>query len=175
MARRSFVRGAAGGARRGERRLTAWGSITSTTYITIPASSKVLLGSLSAAALALSVPGTLVRVRGSISVGSDQGAALEEQIGAVGLGIVQETARVAGVASLPDPVTEADAELWNTIIGFNQKALNSDGTSTKTYPFESKAMRKVEDAEALVVVGVNNHATHGLVVALYARFLFKLH
>ena len=43
------------------------------------------------------------------------------------------------------------------------------------YHFDSKAMRKVEDNEALVVLVSNAHATQAFDVALQARFLFKLH
>ena len=88
----------------------AWFSVVSSTFIVIPAASKVLLGTLT-----LSNPNideTQLRVIGSVAVGSDQAAAFENQIGSVGLIVVSDVAAAAGAASIPGPSTNGDDDGW---------------------------------------------------------------
>ena len=173
MARRSFVAGSA--RRQGPRRQTEWGSITSAAYQTVAASSKLNFGSFTGALLSGIVPATVVRVRGSFSIASDQGAALEDQIGAVGLIVVKELARAAGAASLPSPFTDAKDDGWFAIQAFNQRQASDAGGESIQYPLDSKSMRKIEDGDAIVLMVENGHATFGLKVNIYLRMLFKLH
>ena len=173
MARRSFVRSSA--LRQGQRRQTEWGSITSSAYATVAAASKLNFASFTGAQLSTIVPATIVRVRGTFSIASDQGAALEDQIGAVGILVVQELARAAGAASLPSPFTDAKNDAWFAIQGFQQRQASDAAGPSIQYPFDSKSMRKIEDGNAIVLMVENGHASFGLKVNLYLRILFKLH
>ena len=120
-------------------------------------------------------PGTITRTRGFISVASDQGAALEVQVGALGMAIVTEAAATAGGAALPDPAASAASGFWFVWVPFAQKNLNLDGTSSVIYQFDSKAMRKIEPGEVIVVMVVNSSATLGLEFIINFRLLMKLH
>ena len=176
MARRSFARSRTGGARR----LTDWGFLLPLAPIVIPANSFVLLGSISQALLGDSTPLTLVRTRGLAHVASDQLAGTEPQLFSHGVAVVKESARVAGAASLPDPLVDADDSVWQSWGQvFNLTQLNSavgfDASAGKSEVIDSKSMRKVVTGESIVLMGANSHATAGLQVTIGLRFLFKLH
>ena len=122
------------------------------------------------------LPGTIVRARGFVFIGSDQGAGLESQVGAFGACIVSEAAATAGGASLPDPITDSSSGIWFIWGGFaRQGILNTTQPSVTDYPFDSKAMRKVEPGEVMVFIIANAHATEGLGFLLQIRMLVKLH
>ena len=180
MARRFVGRSLAVRGRVGPPRLTEWfGSSNALVdaYTTLAANSLVLVTNFPSAAGAERdlLPGTIVRTRGTLSIGSDQGAALETQTGVFGAAIVSEAAFTAGGAALPDPITSSSAGFWFLYEPFARKALNSDGTSTMAYNFDSKAMRKIEPGEMAVFMLVNAHATEGLQFLLHIRMLIKLH
>ena len=168
---------------RGPRRQTRWvgSTVALTQFGTIPAASKVLFGQETAAALeAIGVPLTLVRTRGQFSYKSDQQVANEEQIGAVGLAIVSETARGAGAASIPGPQTDSDWDGWfywsPLYASFSlASAVGFAFDEAHTTVVDSKAMRKINDDEAVVFMVENNHATHGFEFALNIRSLYKMH
>jgi len=93
--------------------------------VVLPAASKVLLETV-----VLSNPGineTVRRTRGGVFVSSDQGAAVELQTGAFGAIIVSDTAVAAGVASLPDPVTDASDDGWFVWVPFTQISAAGNG------------------------------------------------
>jgi len=180
LARRSFRSPAL---RQGQRRATTWvasADVTATTNLAAAAAS--LDQSLTESALgALGLlPSTIIRTRGSIWVRSDQVAASRTPFGAVGFGIVSEQAGVAGVASLPTPITEEQSELWFvhqfwladfvfvTAAGFG----GSEGMAR--YDFDSKAMRKIQEGERVVVVMENGASAGGIDYVLKFRMLFKL-
>jgi len=180
MARRSRVVSVVGRGRVGQPRLTEWfGSSNALVdaYTTVAANTLALVTNFPSAAGAERdlLPGTIVRTRGILSVGSDQGAALETQTGVFGGAIVTEAAFTAGGAALPDPIVSSSAGFWFLYEPFAQKNLNLDGTSTILYSFDSKAMRKIEPGEMAVFMLVNAHATEGLQFLLNIRMLIKLH
>jgi hypothetical protein len=112
-------------------------------------------------------------------VSSDQLAATEDQLFTVGVAIVKEAARVAGIASLPDPLNDGDDSIWQTWQQGFSRTLFNDATgftnNVNQYEIDSKSMRKIETGESLVLIGTNAHATAGLTVSIGLRFLFKLH
>ena len=170
MARgRRFVRGA-------PRSMQWFGSgITST----VLASSATLLGSLNAAALAAR-SFTIVRTRLAVTFGSDQLAASEGSNGVFSMQVVSEAASAAGIASVPTPLTETDADyfvykpvqfdmLVSTAVGFEEH--RGDGSY---HQIDSKAMRKVGSDDDVVLVLQQRVAT-GAIISVEGRFLVKLH
>ena len=121
---------------------------------------------------------TITRVRGLLSVDTDQQAATERPHGAFGICIVSDQAVAAGVASVPSPYTEADSDLWllhqfwatnlrfSTAVGFRQTLMQ--------YELDSKAMRKISVDETLIAVMENAAASHGVDYRLDFRILTKL-
>jgi len=144
-----------------------------------PAGSVVLDQSLTAASLASILPATIVRTRGLLWVRTDQFAATEQPFGALGMAVVSEQARVAGVASLPSPITEEQSDLWFVHQFWATGILFGSATSGiragDVYEFDSRAQRKVEDGSAVVVMIENAQATDGMTGMLKFRMLFKLH
>ena len=81
-----------------------------TAFTTVPAASKVLISTFVLADALVDL--TILRTVGRFSVGSDQSAGLEPQIGAWGLILVTDRAVAAGVASIPGPFTDAPDDGW---------------------------------------------------------------
>ncbi len=134
-------------------------------------------GALQAAGL---LPGTIVRVRGELYAQSDQTAVAERPFGAVGFAVVSEEALVAGVGSLPAPITNEPSELW-FMLQFWQAAAIVDSAAVAIQPmyrfeFDSKAMRKITTGQGVVVM-FENAALAGIGAQLIIKFrmLFKLH
>ncbi len=145
-----------------------------TGQVTVPAVSKVLLSAI------LNVGGnvdlTVRRIRGLLTVGSDQVVATELQVGAFGIGIFSVTALNAGIASLPDPVTDVESDIWMAYIHIGQQMRFADATGmrphwTTHYELDTKAMRKVPAGYGIGYIVANSHATHGFSVTLGARSL----
>ncbi len=152
-----------GGGTRPPRRL-GWSRLLASGMTTVPASSKVLL-----ATATLSNPGideTVRRTRGGIWIQSDQSAAIENQIGALGAIVVSERALVIGITAVPDPVTEKDDDGWFLWVPFAQSSDLTAGRTGYWYEFDSKAMRKISEGFAIAFVAGNNSASNGLQVAL---------
>ncbi len=164
---------------RGPRRQTIWGSTVTPTATIIAAGTKVLLARFTAASLAsIGVPNTVVRERGQIWYASDQNAATESVVGAVGLCVVSELAAAAGAASIPGPITNADWDGWYGWFPMLTRIEFSDATGVQNpagvvMPFDTKAMRKVEDNMSVVVMVES--VTNGLRLTYASRTLFKLH
>ncbi len=174
MARRSFVRGPA--LRQGQRRQTVWLDITSTDTTLAAAGTQVLIGVLNAAALALR-PFTIVRTRGTWLVTSDQNAATESYFGNLGIAVVSEQAAAVGIGALPTPATERGSDLFlllETWAGFFRFSAGS-AVSEMPREFDSKAMRKVNEAEQVAIVIEAGTLGSGIDVQVVGRMLVKLH
>ncbi len=99
---------------------------------------------------------TIVRTRGILSVRPTvEGVSLFYQ-GALGMGIVSDQAFAAGAGSVPGPWTDQDWGGWFVWIAFvNRLSVSTDigrELISINIPFDSKAMRKVEPNETVVVV-----------------------
>jgi len=138
-----------------------------------------LTAQLNAAALALR-PFTVVRTRGFIFVRSDQIAATEDYGAAMGHAVVSSQAAAIGVTAVPTPVTDRGSDLFfvyeeghgeiafSTAAGFREIGHYA--------PFDSKAMRKVNDDQTIIIVVENTaESTDAVSITEGGRFLIKLH
>ena len=173
MARRrgsSFVRG--------QRRATDWSaSSVSTAFAAVAASSAVLLETFTPV-----VGGeTVIRTRGLFAIVSDQQGANESQIGAVGIAVVTAQAVSVGITAIPHPDTDAAWGGWFWHSYFKDQTFFRSSVGITFGPqmvrqivIDSKAMRKVDEDERVVVV-VENSGAFGIQVDNSERFLSKLH
>ena len=172
IVRSGFIRG------RSSKRLTTWlRDVDSATASILAAGSSVLFASLTTEELALR-PFTVVRVRGLLTVNSDQVGASEFVHGAIGFAVVSRQAVVAGVASVPTPTLEAESGLWfvhqywahTTVF---QSATGFSENSQTNFEIDSKAMRKVDQGQDIVVVIENGSGNAGVEFILNFRILIK--
>ena len=158
---------------RARRPATSWGRVVSASQITIPAASKVLVGTFGLFNDGISE--VVRRTRGTYLVSSDQTTAYEFQFGSMGFIVATSVAIAAGVASLPGPVTEANDDGWFVWEPFTQLSQATEAGSTHDgistiRNFDSKAMRRIDQGFGVAVVVENSHATHGFEFA----FAFSL-
>ena len=145
---------------------------------TVTAGNAVLLSVMNAAALALR-PFMVVRNRMMIWIQSDQTGTTEFVQGAFGQIVVKQQASAAGVASVPSPLAETDAEwivyqpFMNLFEFVSGVGVFENGGSGSSYTIDSKAMRKVGINEDLVTVAENRLT--GYDIAIEGRTLIKLH
>ena len=171
MARRAALRG-----RFGPRRSVDWSaSAPLTGYAAVAASSAVLLETF------VPVTGgeTVIRTRGLFSFKSDQSAASEENVGALGIAVVTAQAVSVGITAIPHPVTDAAWGGWFYHTYFSRAMLvlsgvGVDPNNVMNIVIDSKAARKVDEDERLVVV-IENSSAAGMEVTTMERFLSKLH
>ncbi len=148
--------------------------------VSVAVSSKFFLASLDAAALALR-PFTVIRTHILISWATDQTSASEEAQGALGEIVVSDQASAAGIASIPSPISNADAPwyVWQAM-AFKCLAIGTPSNefhprASYQYEVDSKSMRKVGINEDIVMVVENLDATHVARVSAVGRFMVKLH
>ncbi len=161
MADRRVVR-RTGGFSRGKRRVPGTWSRNQIAPTTVGTSTKILLGSFT-----LSNPGigeTVRRTLGQIFVRSDQVAAGEDVIGAFGLIVVSDIAAAAGIASVPDPVTEQNDDGWFVWQGLSATQGGSAQRTGQLIQFDSRAMRRVEEGFSIALVVANASASAGMVM-----------
>jgi len=162
-----------------QRRESTWLSgATDLTTLSV-ASTAILTGTLNAAALALR-PFTIVRTRGIFSIISDQQAANESYSGSYGMAVVSSQATAVGVSAIPTPETDRASDLWFLHESFQQEYSFLDATGAADHQadvvrFDSKAMRKVDTGEDVVVVVESSAISFGLFFTEAFRMLVKLH
>ncbi len=168
----------------GVRRATKWlGGADPTAKTTLAAATAVLAQSFTSAQIDVLAPagGTIVRTRGILWVASDQVVSSEEPIGALGMMVVRDQARIAGVGSIPTPVTESPDDgfflhqwMFGGIMFAQQDATGVNiWNGWHRYDFDSKAQRKFTGDDAIVVTLENSSASHGLAFLLAFRMLVK--
>ena len=169
MARKQFVR------RESVRRLTSWFQFQPI-EATMTGGGGTLYFTLNAAALALR-PFTIVRTHFEFALRSDQAAAIELQTAGVGMAVVSDQASAIGVSAIPTPITDMAFDLWflHTILMADESSL-TDRTRPATYrSVDSKAMRKVDIGQDLVIVGELDATTSaGLILKMSGRILVKV-
>ena len=163
------------GGRTTVRRKSLWLFITTTNTSLSSANASALIVSLNAAALALR-PFTIVRTIGELLVVSDQLAAAETFRAAMGFAVVSDQASAIGVTAVPTPITDAGSDLWFTFAAswgrFFFLSASAASVSQNAVPFDSRAMRKVEDGQDVVAV-IENEFAAGTTVGMSARMLIK--
>ncbi len=163
---------------RGERRQTLWfGRVIDNAFTTVAASSVIYDSFFDAGELARR-PFTIVRVRGGLYVQSDQVAATEFQVGSLGMSVVSDEASAVGITAVPLPSTDVESDkffLWMPFATSVHVGGADGNLRGQWFPFDSRAMRKVEEGEQLAVVLENQAASEGLQYLILFRMLVKLH
>ncbi len=142
--------------------------------------SPVLLASFASAGTSdLLGPSTIVRTRGMFHVISDQQAAVETILGAFAMEVVSDSARAAGVGSIPTPFTQGADEGFFVYQPYAQAAegfaTGEPGAEGLSYMVDSKAQRKLEPGEAIVLTAENSTNHSGCTIFGVLRLLLKLH
>ncbi len=163
---------------RGERRQTRWLSGPTTGQALAAANTGALILTLTTEELALR-PFTIVRTRGLFSATSDQLSADEDFSVSLGMAVVSDEAVVVGITAIPTPEEQRDSDLWfvfESLQGHLQVASAIGFQSmAPEVRFDSKAMRKVEDGQDVVVVLQNSAISDGSISTVSFRMLIKLH
>ena len=169
--RREFVRGAS--AIRTSR-LTSWFQFQNN-EVTLTAAGGSLMFSLNAAALALR-PFTIVRSRFEMWLRSDQAAAIEQQWVSFGIAVVSDQAAAIGVTAIPTPFTDMASDLWfvHQNLFADESNLTDRTRSGQRYTIDSKAMRKVDIGQDVVVVSEHGTGASGAKLAVAGRMLIKV-
>ncbi len=164
---------------RSARRETSWLDIEPVAVNFSAAGSAAITHVMTAAELAKR-PFTVVRTHLSLHIGTDQNVGKEEQVGAVGLCVVADQAAAIGVTAVPTPFVDMASDLW-----FLHKALIADFIFGSTASFnadsgqsvyaDSKAMRKVNDDQQIIVVGEAASISDGFNLTILGRMLIKEH
>ncbi len=121
-------------------------------------------------------PVTIVRTRGFVSLRVASVAADVDIVGAIGVGIVSTEAFTAGIASVPEPFSDADWAGWYVWHAFAYRFEFSDASGFNfpnwSFEIDSKAMRKVGSNNTLVVVAESFGGAYNIASPL--RTLVKL-
>jgi len=161
----------------GRRRETSWLEIEPVS--TAVNNSSVLTHLMTAAELAKR-PFTVVRTHLSVHVISDQLVASEIQVTGVGLCVVSDQAAAIGITAVPTPLTELESDLWfvnkvmiteltfGTAVGF-------DADAGRMFSIDSKAMRKVNDDEQIIIAVEGSGIGGGALITMAGRLLIKEH
>ncbi len=130
-------------------------------HIDLPADSKVILGSF--VPLAGFAHETVVRVVGTWATNPTA-------IGCVAIGacVVTDRAFTAGIASMPDPITDIADDIWMFIDAVSAPA----ALATEQRRYDSRAMRRVEEGTRLVIIAAQTTAAT-VDFAVYMRVLAK--
>ncbi len=157
------------------RRESLWADHTPVS-VNLTAVGGTIFTSGNAALLALR-PFTIVRTRVTLFVRSDQEAASEFQVGAYGHAVVSDQAEAIGVTAVPTPITDMASDLWFVHQMVMSEYVLGEGSRSRPWLIDSKAMRQVEEGEQLITVGefASGAAGNGLIIAAGGRFLIKLH
>ena len=169
--RREFVRGAAAIS---AKRLTSWFQFLPAS-VNMTAPGGTLVFSLNAAALALR-PFTIVRSRFEVELASDQAAVIEVQRAALGIAVVSDQAVAVGVTAIPTPITDMGSDLWllHQIIFADESSLTDRTRSATRVSIDSKAMRKVDIGQDIVIVSEISSISSGADLTVGGRMLVKV-
>ncbi len=158
------------------RRKTHWVGPPDQGTINVGSGASVIIGSFEPAASFMLAP-TIVRTRGEVSLLPTSPAADLAISGAFGIGIVSNDAFAAGATSIPGPWSDPDWGGWFVWQSFFKKLEFADASGLN-YPFnssyqvDSKAMRKAESNETVVLMAESQAGAFS--IAMHVRLLFLL-
>jgi len=160
------------------RRETEWLDIQLGEDTVASTGSAVLSASLGAQGLALR-PFTVIRTILDVRVESNQAAASERQIAAIGLAVVSDQAVAIGITAVPTPITDLGSDLWFLHRSLMNGFVFGDATGFissvgQVFHEDSRAARKVNGDQDVILVVENGLAT-GSVISSIGRMLVKLH
>ena len=163
---------------RGTKRETSWDDIVPL-KLTIGPSTAVLAASADAT-LKAKRPFTIIRTHIEVLLISDQQVATEQQGLALGMCVVSDQAEAIGVSAVPTPSTDSKSDLWFLHQWMFSSFVFSDATGIdasggRVYTIDSKAARKVNDDEDLIVVVETPTILSGVTLVLAGRILIKEH
>ncbi len=169
------------GSRSGPRRAVDWAiSIQDSGFTALAAVTTANLGGGLALSGISTGPFTIIRIRGLLSIATDQEAQSEVQVGALGITVVTLRAAAAGVASLPRPQSDPFAD-WMLYESFAQRFrfVSGVGVGWRTvhqYVLDSKAMRKIDaPSEQSLAVMIENAGGNVIEHSIHLRALVKFH
>ncbi len=113
-------------------------------------------------------------------VRSDQVAASEDYGCALGVAVVGAPAEAIGVTAVPTPDTDRGSDLFFVYAEMMNRfnlvtAAGFESINGMTKDVDSKAMRKVEDGDQVVIVQETQTTVSSCVVTVAGRMLIKLH
>ena len=157
------------------KRGTFWGRSPADTGSTGLAAATAVIDST---ALAVAEGETITRIRGMISVKSDQAAANENYVGALGVCVVTDQAVAVGVGSVPTPYSDQDFDGWMLHQYFAGGVNFASGIGLwlpyERFEFDSKAQRKFAFGQTMCFVVENGSAASGIEYFLNFAVLFKV-
>ena len=158
----------------GKRRATEWFPSANVTNSQALATSSFLFDqSLTAAELAKR-PFTVTRTVGSIWVRADSEVLGKEPFGAIGFMVVSDKAVATGVTALPDPITQEGSDEWFVYQAIAANGSAGEGAPYYEYKFDSRAMRKVQDGEDIIVMVANASSVDAMQFVIKFRLLIKV-
>ncbi len=126
----------------------------------LAANTKLLLATI----VPSGVDQTIRRTHVQVSWSTDQSAAVEAPTGAIGIGVFNDTAVAAGIASLPDPITDIGDSVWMMFQFLTVRVREGTGALLdRVWDIDTKAMRKLPLGKTAALIIVNAHATVGAV------------
>ena len=150
--------------RGGAKRRTDWIGPADQGFVSVASAGATLLSNVQ-----FSTSSTIVRVRGHIAIRPAVYSADVDIIGAYGIGIVSAEAFTVGITAVPEPFSDGDWGGWFVYETFSMRVEFRSDTgvlagdqSTLSIPIDSKAMRKVESNEALVVVAESQAGAYAI-------------
>jgi len=160
--------------RSGPRRLTTWFQFQPIALSQASSSGANLLFSLNAAALALR-PFTIVRTYLEATLGSDQAGAIESQQIGLGMAVVSDQAVAIGITAVPTPITDMASPFWflHRLIYADESSLAGSVRSDTRVSIDSKAMRKVEVGQDVIMVSEGAGLAAGFNLIVGGRLLIK--
>ena len=145
---------------KGVRRPVAWMSAVSANSAAVPATGAAMSIIAPSAGWTNLTTGTIVRIRGVLRAWGLLGAADTEVAGAYGIVVVKQKAATAGLASVPHPATDGNADwmYWTPLMGFMHTTAAEK--TIASFPvdiiIDCKAMRKFDpQSDALIEVFQN--------------------
>ena len=158
---------------RSTRKATDWTATTAeTALVAVAGSSQSILHTFSSRPAGE----IIIRIRGLVGIATDQIAAAELQLGAIGIGVVSAQAAALGITAVPHPDTDASwgGWMWHTYYAerFSESGTGLGFDVVRKYVIDSKAMRKVGDEERMIMV-IENSAATGILLYTAFRVLSK--